>query len=153
MKHLFTPLFLLVCAVLFPCGCANTGALVVSGLRVELTSIERHSDGTAVANLRVVNPNVTPYLVAQINAKVYLNGSLVGTIDAREPMGVPREDSAAKSVKLQLAGPAADQILVAAGQQGPVSYRVNATLVIQIYGDENEKGEVTHSGTVAVVSK
>jgi hypothetical protein len=152
MKRFLTPLVLLAGIALATGGCHDMGAVVVTGLRVELNSIERHADGTAAANLHVVNPNVATYLVAAISGRVYLNGALAGTFDLREPLGIPQQDSADKTVPLALAGTGGQALANAAGQD-PVSYRVDATMFIQIYGDQRERGDVTHSGTVPVVAK
>jgi len=152
MKRFLSPLILLVGVLLTTTGCHDMGAVVVTGLRVELASLERHADGTAVANLRVVNPNVSSYLVAAINGRVYLNGTLAGTFDLRDPIGIPQQDSADKAVPLALSGAGA-RLLAEAEKQGPANYRVDATLFIQIFGDQKERGDVTYSGTATVVGK
>ena len=150
MKQAITPL-LLVCAVLFAASCGNTGAVVVTGLRVELTGVERAADGAVSVSWRLVNPNVTSYLLAQATNRIYLNGTLVGTIVDKDPTGVPANGSAAKTSMLTLAGPAAAKILAAAS--GTASYRVESSLIIQIYGSQTEKGYLASTGTVPVVSK
>ena len=153
MKKAITPLVLLACAGLFSGGCANVGAIVVTGLRVELTGIERTADGTASVSWRVQNQNVSSYLVGQVTNNIFLNGTLVGKTFDQDPMGVPAAGSAAKTSKLVLAGPAAAQVLTAALAQGPVNYRVESILIISIYGDDTERGNIASSGTVSVVSK
>ena len=153
MRKLITPLFLLAGAVLLQCGCADIGAIVVTGLRVELTGIERAADGNVSVSWRVANPNVSSYLVASVSNKIYLNGTLVGTTFSNDPLGVPAQGNAARSGKLTLAGPAADRILTEAAAHGPVGYRVDSHLIIQIYGDETSKGDLSNSGSVTVVSK
>lgn len=153
MKRLLTPVVLLVSALLLQCGCVNIGEVVITGLRIELTGIERATDGTVSASWRVVNPNVASYLVASVSSKIYLNGTLVGTTLSSDPLGVPAQGNAARSGKLTLAGPAAAQILTEAAAHGPVSYRVDSRLIIQIYGDETSKGDLSNSGSVTVVSK
>lgn len=153
MKKYLTSLILLVGALLLPSGCANTGAIVVTGLRVELTGMERASDGAVMVSWRVVNTNVAPYLLSQLSNKIYLNGTLVGTTLDKEPLGIPREGIATRSTKLTLAGPATDRILTEAVAHGPVSYRVDSLLIIQIYGDQTETGSLSNAGSVTVVSK
>jgi hypothetical protein len=153
MKKTITPLILLACAVLAGSGCRNTGAIVVNGLRLELTGLERTADGAASASWRVVNPNVSPYLIAEVNSRIYLNGTLVGTILDKEPIGIQADGKVARTSKLVLAGPAAGQILVDAAAHGSVNYRVDSALRIQIYGDANETGNISYSGSVPVVSK
>jgi len=152
MKKVLTPLILLACAVLFSSGCGNVGAIVVTGLRIELTGIERAADGAVSVSWQLANPNVTPYLMAQVTNKIYLNGSLVGTTLEKDPFAVPANGNIAKTNRLTLAGPAATQILMTAAQ-GPVNYRLESNLIIQIYGDETEKGNLVQSGTVTVTSK
>ena len=153
MKKAITPLILLACAVLFSSGCANVGAIVVTGLRVEVTGIERKADGTVNVSWQLVNPNVTSYLMAQVANRISLNGTLIGTTLDRDPMGVPANGNAAKTSKLTVAGPAASQILTAAAGHEPVNYRVESNLIIQIYGESTEKGDLVHSGTVTVTTK
>jgi hypothetical protein len=153
MKNYLTPLLLLVCGVLLLGGCVNTGAVVVTGLRVELTGIERAGNGSILVSWRVVNTNITPYLLARVSHKIYLNGTLAGTTLDTDPMGVPAQAHAAKSTKLTLASPAVKRILTEAAAQGSASYRVDSILTIQIYADADEKGELTNSGSVKVTSK
>lgn len=151
MKKAIAPLILLVCAGLFTSSCSNVGAIVVTGLRVELTEVERTADGAVSVSWRVVNPNVTSYLLGQVTNRIFLNGTLVGATLDKDPTGVPSNGSAAKTSRLTLTGPAAAQILAAT--HGTASYRVESSLIIQIYGDQTEKGDLVNTGTVPVVSK
>ncbi len=152
MKKLLAPL-LLVSALLFPSACVNSGAIVVTGLSVELTAIERAADSTVSVSWRLVNPNVASYLVASANSRIYLNGTLVGTTSSSSPFGVPRQGSTAVSGKLALAGPAAEPVLAEAIARGTASYRADSDLVIQVYGDEVSRGRITHAGSVPVIRK
>ncbi len=151
MKKAITPLALLACAVLFASGCSNTGAVIVTGLRVELTGVERTDGGAVTVSWRLINPNVTPYLLAEVTNRIFVNGTLVGTTLDRDPMGLPANGQAAKASQLVLAGPAAAQMLATA--PGTANYRVESDLVIQIYGNQIEKGSLTNSGTVAITGK
>jgi LEA14-like dessication related protein len=153
MKRFLLPLCLLLSGVFFQGGCTNAGTIVVVGLRVELTGIERSADGSATVTWRVQNPNVAPYLVARTNHKIYLNNTLVGSVDDREPMAVPAQSNASQTSKLVLAGAAADRLLADAAGHAPVSYKVDSKIEVVIYGDSSEKGGLTGTGTVAVTNK
>jgi hypothetical protein len=152
MKKFSLPLFLLVCGAFFQGGCTNAGTIVVVGLRIELTGIERAGDGSATVTWRVQNPNVAPYLVSRTTHKIYLNGTLVGTVKEDDAMAVPAQNNASKTSKLVLAG-GADRLLADAAGHGPVSYKVDSTIVVVIYGDASEKGGLTGTGTVSVTNK
>ncbi len=153
MKKLLTPLILLAGTLLLPCGCTNVGAIAVTGLHIEVTAIELETDSSVAVAWQVVNPNVASYLVASVSNKIYLNGTLVGTVFTNDPLGLPPQKNVTKNGKLTLAGPAADRLLREAAGHGPVNYRVDSLLVIQMYGDDTSKGQLTHSGSVTVVSK
>lgn len=153
MKKCLLPLFLLVCGLVFPSGCNNTGTIIVVGLRIELTGIERAPDGTTTASWRVMNPNVAPYLLSRTSHKIYLNGTLVGTTTDTDPMAIPARNNAGKTSKLILAGPAAERLLAEAVGHGPVSYRVDSSLVVLIYNDSTEKSSLSGTGMVTVSSK
>ena len=154
MKKLLTPFVLLLLGcLLFPSGCNNTGRIVVAGLRVETTGLERSSDGTTRVTWRMVNPNIAPYLLTRVSQKVFLNNTLVGTILDKEAMAVPAQDHASRTSRLVPAGPAADRLIAEAVGQGPVSYRMEAELMIQLYGETIEKGEISGAGSVKVTGK
>lgn len=153
MKRLLLPLGLLACVAIFQHGCKNVGAVVVTGLRTELTGIERTGDGTTTVSWRIVNPNVASYLLGHSNHKVFLNGTLVGTFAERDAMAVPAQNNAAKTSRLVVAGAAAEKLLTGAAGQGPVSYRVQSSLVVVIYGDSEEKGDLVSTGSVPVTTK
>jgi len=153
MKKFLLPLVLLAGAMIFQGGCTNAGKIVVLGLRIDLTGIERTADGTTTATWHIDNPNVAPYLLSTTNHKVFLNGTLVGTITDNTPMAIPTQSAASKTGKLVVAGPEAERILAAAIGHGPVSYRLETNLVVVLYGDSTEKGSLTGSGSVAVTAK
>ena len=153
MKKCLLPLFLLVYGLVFQSGCNSNGTIIVVGLRIELTGIERTTDGTATVSWRVMNPNVAPYLLARTSHKIYLNGTLVGTTVDNEPMAVPARNNAGKTSKLILAGPAAGRLLAEAVGHGPVSYRLDSSLLVLIYNDTTEKSSLSSTGPVTVSSK
>jgi hypothetical protein len=153
MKRLLTPLVLLAGVVLLQCSCVDIGKIIVTGLHLELTGIERTADGTVSVSWRVVNPNVNAYIATKVSNKIYLSGTFVGSTLSNEPLGIPQNGDVARSSKLILAGPAAERILGEAVVRGSASYRVESQLQIHLYDEETEKGELTHSGLVTVVSK
>lgn len=156
MKRLPLPLLLLAALAAlaaFLGACQNVGELVVSGLQVELKTIARHRSGAATAEITVVNPNVVSYLIAGINAKVYLDGTLVGTLATKGPLGLPQQGQLNQSVPLKPAGGAAERVLDEAARTGSAAYRLETVLDIQLVGTKHEQGEVTQSGTVAVTTK
>jgi hypothetical protein len=153
MKRLPLPLLLLAALAAFGGGCQNVGELVVSGLHVELKTIQRHGTGATTADITLVNPNVVSYLIAGINAKVYLNGTFVGTLAQDVPLGLPKQSQLDQTATLKPAGAAAEQVLDEAAHHGTASYRLDTMLDIQVVGTKHERGEVTQSGTVAVTNK
>jgi hypothetical protein len=68
-------------------------------------------------------------------------------------MAVPAQNHAGRTSKLVLAGPAADRLLAEAAGQGPVPYRVEAALFIQLYGETIERGDISGAGSVKVSGK
>jgi len=152
MKKFLAPLFLLSLFVAFTAGCSSTGNIMV-GLKVELTGIDRAGDGSPQVAWRLVNPNVVPYLVAKVTHRVYLDGVLVGTIANDEAAAVPARSNLDRRHALQLAGPAAERALGAAGAAGSAAYRVESVLTIRLYGDNLEKASLTAAGTVPVTGK
>ena len=153
MKILLAPFALLLGVLLLLSSCNNTGTIVVTGLRLEISSIERTSEGAATVTWRLVNPNIAPYLLTRVAQKIYLNNTLVGTTLDKEPMAIPAQNNASRSSKLMLAGPAADRFLAEAAGQGPGAYRVEATLFIQLYGEMIERGDISGAGSVKVSGK
>ncbi|HVT73818.1 MAG TPA: hypothetical protein VHD61_11825 [Lacunisphaera sp.] len=153
MKRLSLPLFLLAALAAWSGGCQNVGELVVTGLHVELKSIERHGPGATTAEITLVNPNVVSYLVAGFNAKVYLNDTFVGTLAEAVPLGLPQQGQLDRTVTLKPAGAGAEQVLDAAARSGSARYRLDTMLDIQMVGTKHEHGEVTHAGTVPVANK
>jgi hypothetical protein len=153
MKRFFLPLCLLACVTLFQHGCKNVGAIVVTGLRVELTGIERASDGTTQVRWSLVNPNIASYLIGHSKHKVFLNGTAVGTFAENDPTALPAQNSVAKTSRLVVAGTAAEKLIAEAAGHGPLSYRVDSNLLVVIYGDSEEKGDIVSSGSVSVTAK
>ena len=153
MKRLLLPLCLAACVTIFQAGCKNVGTIVVTGLRTELTGIERAGDGATSVSWRIVNPNVASYLIGHSTHRVYLDGTFVGTFDEKDAMAVPAQNNAAKTSRLAVAGGAGDKRLAEAAGHGPTAYRVESNLIVVIYGDSEEKGDIVSSGSVAVTTK
>jgi LEA14-like dessication related protein len=153
MKKLLTPLVLLLGVVLFHAGCSNSGTIVVTGLRIEITGIERSSNGDVQVTWRLMNPNIVPYLLSRVSQKISLNNTLVGTTLDTAPIAIPAQDHATHTSKLTLAGGAASQVLAGAAGHGPVSYRVETALSIQLFGDMIERGDISGAGVVPVIAK
>jgi LEA14-like dessication related protein len=151
MKKLTAPLFLIAAFALLFAGCGSTTTMV--GLKAELTSVRRASDGTTHASWRVVNPNIVPYLIAETNHKIYLNDILVGTVRNREAVGVPANTTIEGTAVMAVAGAGAEQVITAAIAAGSASYRTEATIVIRLYGDSLDKTTLVTSGTVPVTTK
>lgn len=154
MKPLFTPLFLVLCGAFLLAGCGHpSGALIATGLNAELNAIERASDGTVTVKWAMVNPNVAPYLLARVTNKIFLNGTLVGTTVDAEAMALPAQQTVHKVTKLTPAGTDAARLITEAAARGNAAYRVDSQLVILLYGDQTEKADLTHSGSVAVTTQ
>jgi len=153
MKRLLLPLCLLACVAIFQSGCKTGASIIVTGLRVELTGIERTADGATTVNWRVVNPNVAPYLIGHSSHKIFLNGTLVGTVAEKNAMAVPAQTNVNATGGLVVAGAEAEKLLASLARQGPASYRVESNVLVIIYGDTEEKGDFVTSGSVSVTTK
>ena len=154
MKNTPLSLLLLAGCGLFLAGCSgfNRGVTAV-GLSVELTGIERAGDGSVSVVWKLINPNVSPYLLERVSQKIYLNGTLVGTTLDTAAMAVPAQQAAGKSSPLTPAGPAAGRLIAEAAVQGSASYRVETQLLIRLYGDVTDKGALSNTGSVPVTGK
>ncbi len=152
MKKFLTPLFLVSLLALLGTGCSSSNT-ITAGLRVELPGIARTGDGTTRADWRVVNPNVVSYLLAQSTHRVYLDGTLVGTITDKDAMALPAHNHSARSTTLSSDGAAGERVLTAAASAGSAAYRVESTVIIRLYGDSTERTSLSSTGTVPVTSK
>ena len=153
MKKFLAPFALLLCGLLFQSGCTGAGSVIVTGLRIELTGLERAGDGTVTVSWRIMNPNVAPYLMTRVRHKIYLNGTLVGKTMDNDPMGVPAQLSTSKTSKLSVADQAAERILREALTAGSASYRVESLITVRLYGETIDRSSLTNSGTVPVTGK
>jgi LEA14-like dessication related protein len=151
MKKYLAPIFLASLITALLAGCTNS--TLFSGLQVDLTGIVRAADGSVQANWRLQNPNLVPYLVDSVTAKVYLKGVLVGGTVNREPRALPNNAVADGSSPILLTGTAADKLIREAAAAGTVDYRMETLLVLRLYGDTLENATLVSTGTVPVVQK
>ena len=152
MKQLITPFLLVGLLAAALAGC-NSGQVVTVGLKVELIGIQRTGDGTVQVTWRVNNPNVVSYLLSETRHRIFLNGALVGSVVDTEPTAFPAQSHVDKTAKLTLAGAAAERGLSEAAAAGSAGYRVETQIIVQLYGDAYEKGNLSQSGTVPVTNK
>jgi hypothetical protein len=150
MKKIPAPVFLLALLLAFMTGCTNNGRLISTGLRVELTGIERASDGAVSASWHVVNTNIVAYLLSHVSHKIYLNGTYLGMIVDNEPLGVPANSHTGRTNRLTGGDTTAARVLTEAAASGSANYRVETQITVLIYGDTNEKAALASSGTVPV---
>ncbi len=149
MKRILVPFFMLL---LLLAGCSSNNIITV-GLKVELTNIARNSDGTTQVSWRIVNPNISSYLVDETIHKVFLNGNLLGTIKEKEAVAIPAQTSANRTTRLIIAGAAGERALTDALATGTATYRTDSIIIIRLYGDSTDKSSLTSAGKVAVIAK
>jgi LEA14-like dessication related protein len=153
MKKLTAPVFLLALLAAILAGCTNSSRLVSTGLGVELTGVERASDGAVSASWRVDNSNIVAYLLSRVSHKIYLNGVYLGTVVDEEPLAVPAGTKAGRTSKLTGGDAAAKQVLAEAIARGAANYRIDTQIVVRIYDETIEKAVLAHTGTVPVTAK
>ncbi len=151
MKKFFAPWFLLVCGLAFLGGCSSSSRIIAVGLRPEITAIERAGDGSVNVTWQIVNTNIVPYLLSEVEHKIFVNGTEIGRVRSSSPLAVPAQTNAGATDRLELSGNAASLLSAAAGSSA--NYRVETRITIQIYGDNTEKSQIAHTGTVTVVNK
>lgn len=123
-------------------SCSSTTNATV-GLRVELESIQRDGHGGATATVRIVNPNLVAYNIDRATHRIFLGDRLVGTLEAKRPLGIPAQNVGRHSGALALDKGAA----LAAGS---ASYRIESKVVLRLYGERTEDAKFSASGTVTV---
>jgi hypothetical protein len=149
MKRIFIPVFLL----LLLAGCSSNSNVITVGLKIELTNIACGGDGTTQVAWRIVNPNIASYLVDGTTHRIYINGTLVGTINDKEAVAIPAQNNANRMSKLLSAGAAGERALTDALAAGSASYRTESTIVIRLYGDATDKSSLSSTGKVTVTAK
>jgi hypothetical protein len=139
MKQLLASLCCL--GALLLAGCSS--APPMAGLGLELASIERRTDGSAVATVRIVNPNTVAYNVASASHRIFLGDRAVGTLEISKPIGVPAQNVGLHTGPLKLESGAA---LPA----GTVAYRLESRVTMVLWGDRSETNKLSGRGTVEV---
>ncbi len=153
MKRLLTPVFLLALLAAFLPACTNTSRIIATGLEIEVTGIERASDGTVTASWQIKNPNIVAYLISRVKHKIVLNGVNLGSIDESEPLPLPIGGKGGRTSKLSGVDAAATRVLTEAASLGSANYRLDTQITILVYDDTFEKAGLTHSGTVSVKAR
>jgi hypothetical protein len=152
MKNLLSPLWLALVLTCGFTGCAAP-AYVTAGLGIEVTAIERTSDGAVRVTWRMANPNVAAYVLARSTHKLTLNGTLVGTLADSARLGLPPQSTAERSAVLTPANAAAAAVVEQAVAQGSATYKLDSTVFLLIEEDKHDKIPFTSSGTVPVTAK
>ncbi|MBI2813142.1 MAG: hypothetical protein HYX71_02520 [Opitutae bacterium] len=148
MKKILVPVLLL----LLLAGCSSSNTITV-GLKVELTNIARSQDGATQVSWRIVNPNIASYLVDETTHRIFLNGTLIGTIHEKEAVAIPAQNHASRATRLNIAGAGGERALADALAAGSAAYRTDSIIVIRLYGDSTDKSSLTSSGKVTVTAK
>jgi hypothetical protein len=152
MKKWLTPLFVLGALLVFT-ACESTSDLVSRGLSIDVTKIERASDGSYAVTWQVVNPNVVYYVVDHSEHKIFLDGVLVGTISKSGRQGVPQQQRAEGTDGMKVASPAGTEKLAQAVGKGPVAYRVESNVWLLLAEENTTKSQLVSTGTVSVTAK
>lgn len=153
MKHLLAPLLLLSVVLAGLTGCSSASKTIATGLRVELTRVERDSSGAVHVTWRVHNPNIVSYVFSKSSHKLSLDGTVVGTIEDAAPLGVPKLTPGERTATLNLAGPGAGHVIDGAAARGSAAYRLDSVLWVLIIDDEVEKIGLDAAGSVPVLAK
>ena len=152
MKKWLTPLFALVALFTFA-GCQSTGDIMAIGLGVDVTKIERTADGTFEVTWQLKNPNVAAYLLDHSTHKLFLDGTLVGTLAQEGRIAVPMQSFAVHTDKLVLGPSPAAAKLAQVLAQGSANYRLESTAWMLVVDEQIEKTLLTGSGTAPVTAK
>lgn len=145
MKSPFSSLLVALGLVALLTGC-GTPNVSTTGLSIQLLTIAQATDGSAVATLRITNPNVVSYNFSKANHRVFVAGRQVGTIDINRATGVPAQSSAAtqQGVFVPKNGPL---------PEGALDYRLESQIVLTLWGDKREDFRLESTGTAQVVRK
>lgn len=145
MKPLLSSLLASLGLITLLAGCGSPN-VSTTGLGIRLVTIEQASDGSAVATLRITNPNVVSYNFSKSNHRVFVDGRQVGTIAINRATGVPARSSAATQQGVFVAkdGPL---------PEGALNYRLESQIVLTLWGDKREDFRLQSSGTAQVIRK
>lgn len=141
MKNLIFPLFLLVATLAVSSGCSSPPPM--AGMRLELTAVERTSDGRTVATVLISNPNLVAYNLVRVSHRIQFGSGATGTLDITQPTGVPAQNSAVQTGTLELDRGAA----LSAGTD---TYRMDSRVVLRLYGERTDNTKISSSGQVVV---
>ena len=154
MKRFLTPFFsLFLLAALLASGCSSNSRIIAPGLDVEVTGIERESDGSVAVSWQIKNPNIAPYMFSRFNHKIQLNGVNLGTIIDLQALPVPATSNAGRTSKLTSLDAAATRAVTEAINAGSANYRIESQITILVYDENVEKSNLSNSGTVTVKAK
>jgi len=152
MKNWLTPL-LLVGSLFALAACGSNSEIIATGLKIELTRVERAGDGSIQVTWRVKNPNVVSYLIDRSAHKVKLDGVPLGTITDTVRLGVPAQSPVERTSVLTPANAQAAERLAQLATKSPASYTVDSTIFLLIYDDEILKATLSGAGSVPVSAK
>jgi hypothetical protein len=153
MKHLLTPLLLLALTLGGLSGCSSMTETIASGLRIEVTQVQRDSGGNVLVSWRVQNPNVVAYLFTKSSHKLSLDGTVVGTFEDTVRLGLPAFNHADRTATLVATGAAAAQVIEQALARNSAGYRIDSTLWVLIVDEQIERIPLNGTGTVPVSTK
>jgi LEA14-like dessication related protein len=153
MKHLLTPLLLLILTVGGLTGCSSMTKTIASGLRIEVTQVQRDSGGNVLVSWRVQNPNVVAYLFTKSSHKLTLDGTTVGSFEETVRFGVPAFSHAERTATLVTTKTPAPQIIEQALARGSTAYGLDSTLWVLIVDEQVERISLKGSGQAPVSTK
>lgn len=151
MKHFLAPFLCLTLLTAVFTGCSSPN--ITEGLKVELTRIARSDDGSVQVSWRLMNPNIVSYLVAQTNHRIYLNGTLIGTVEDKDAVAMPAQTNVDRISRLAPGGSAGTQAVNEALSAGSAAYRTETSIIVRLYGETTDKSSLSSRGTVPVVKK
>jgi len=143
MKKAFLSVIITVAAGLLLSSC-STGRPGLAGLGVELVKIEV-AGGAAHAVVRLKNPNLIAYNIAQSRHKIELGG-WSGVAETRAPFGVPPQST--QEQRVEIGAGRIDQL-----PAGAADYRLESDLKLRLYGETMESLEIQARGRVVVERK
>lgn len=154
MKPLLTTvLSLLLVGVFALTGCSNTSKMLATGLEIEVTSIERETDGSVAVSWQIRNTNIVAYMFSQLTHKIQLNGVVLGTISEKEALALPASSHAGRTSRIANIDANASRVLTEAVAAGSANYRIDSQITVLIYDDNDEKSVLGNTGTVKVTAK
>lgn len=139
MKQFVLSLFLIGGALGLLTSCSSQNTL--TGLNVELTSLENSSDGSVKATVRIGNPTLVAFNIVSAEHKLIVDGRTVGTLKITQPIGMAPQTVAEHVGVVKGASNVA---------RGAGAYRIESKLELRLYGDNTRAIKLQGSGTVAV---